>query len=1387
MTPTVSGAEGRAGHEADLTGQLVADRYRVERLVATGSRKLVHLGHDLHLQRTVAVCTVRPEHRTPAELERLRAEASVLARLGGHPHVVQVHDLCTHGGTDVLVLQHLPGGTLEDRLARPLPVPEALTVALDVARALDHTHRHGVVHRDVKPENVWIDATGRAMLGDFGLGVLESCATTLPLLGTVDYMSPEQAAGEDPRPADDVYALGALLFRMLTGRTVFPGTDTVDVVRRLLSSPPPAPSSLRPDLPAAVDALVLRLLAAPGRARPTAGVAADALAGLLAPPAASSTAPAGHVREAGALVGRGRELAQLRQHLASAEQGRGAFVVMLGDAGIGKTRTSLALADEATGRGWVTLPGRCHSGDGAPAFWPWTQVLRAAVRAFGDEAVCAHAGAGAALVTELRGAAVSRGGRGLPGDAEHRRTVLSDAVASVLGGLSVRRPVLVVIDDVHWADTASAELLELVAPTLAATRVVLLACGRPDEGAGARAALTRLTARADATVHLGGLAADETRELLEAGLGTAPGGALVQDLHQRTAGNPFYLSEMARLLTEEQRVAPDGTLLAAQVGVPAGLRDVLLRRVSHVSPECADLLRTASVLGREPRLDVLAAVSGRSAGEVMALLDEAVEARLVVALAGLPVRYRFAHALVQEALYDDVPLARRSALHRTAGTALAAVCEAGGDVPPAEVAHHHVRAAADGDVVEAVRWSVVAGDAAAASGGFEDAVAQHARAVHLAASARAAGTAPGLPACGELLLRLGAAHWLAGDAEQARAAHHRAASEALVHGDPELLARAALGLGHGLGGFGFVEHADGELIALLEEALAALPEGDSTLRVRLLSRLATELYFTPFRRRRVDLSARAVEMAARLHDPADEVVALDSRVHALLGPDDVGERRRAAGRIVQLATALGDVDGQFRGHCLRLAVSLETGAADQAAADAAACRRIADEHALPQHRWQAAVFEAAPVLRAGDFDDGRRRADAALALGRRGSRDMASVMWGAQLLLWAWGTGRLDEVVGPVGEFADRYPHAPAWRAAYAFCQLELGRTDAARDELSSCCGADLTGLPRDGNWLTATALLAHVAAGVGDLDRARALTVALRDYADRTVVIAAGAVAFTSVHLPLGALHATLGDTDVALAHLAAAAAEHRRVGALPFVVWTAAEQVRTLLARGGADDHPAAAEVLQEALPLARSLGMHAHVRRLLDVSSRLVAGSRFPAQATAPDDTGIPVTLLLTDVAGSTELTERLGERTAHALLEEHRRLVGAEAGRRGGVVVKSLGDGLLLTFSDAREALECALDIGQAHADAGGAAPLRLRMAVHTGPVLRQRDSLYGLTMIVGARLADAAGAGEVLVSEPARLAASGGRLRFSGGQDLALKGLSSPQRVYRLIGRRPTSR
>jgi hypothetical protein len=419
-----------------------------------------------------------------------------MQRLGEHPHVVPVVETGEADGRTFVVSPYMAGGDVQQVLAASeggrLEVARAVQIGIDVCRALEHAHSCGIVHRDLKPANVWLDQGGAARLGDFGL------ASTGParggtLVGTVAYLPPEQALGRPAGPRSDLYSLGAMLYEMVAGQPPFPGDDAVSIIGRHLNSDPVAPSHHSPAVPAALDDLVADLLAKLPEDRPdSAARVRERLEAIRAAPP-DAERPGDEAEEnpleglaGGVFVGRAAELGELRAAADQALDGRGQLVLVGGEPGIGKTRTSEEVATYARVRGAKAHWGRCHEGEGAPAYWPWVQAIRSYVREADPVALGWEMGTGAAEIARVVPEVAERIGVARPAESldpgdDRARFRLFDAISTFLSSASASRPLVLVLDDLHWADEPSLLLLEFVARQLGDTSLLVIGTYRDVE------------------------------------------------------------------------------------------------------------------------------------------------------------------------------------------------------------------------------------------------------------------------------------------------------------------------------------------------------------------------------------------------------------------------------------------------------------------------------------------------------------------------------------------------------------------------------------------------------------------------------------------------------------------------------------------------------------------------------------------------------------------------------------------------------------------------------------------------------------------------------------------------------------------------------------------
>jgi class 3 adenylate cyclase/tetratricopeptide (TPR) repeat protein len=609
--------------------------------------------------------------------------------------------------------------------------------------------------------------------------------------------------------------------------------------------------------------------------------------------------PGSEVAAESVFVGREAELDRLGTALDDALGGHGRLVLVAGEAGIGKTRIAEQLVARARARAARSVWGRCFEGEGAPAYWPWIQLLRAYAATRPSAVLRAQLGRGASEVAQL----LPEVGEVLPGlepppslDPETARFRLFDAVAAFLRRAARETGLVVVVDDLHWADRSSLLLLEFVARELVESRLLVVGTYRDVEVSrhhplnDTLAELIRQPATS--RLVLRGLSEAEVARCIAAVAGTEPAPEVVAAVHSQSEGNPFFVGEIARLLVSEDRLGDEGPL---GLPIPEGVREVIDRRLNRLTERCNRLLAVAAVEGRDFDLNVVSQAAKLSAAKVLEKLDEAADAHLVAETGDGPGRYRFAHALVREVVYAGLGVNERVRLHYRVGEAI----ERHPDLEArlAELAHHFLQSAAIGDADKAVAYATRAGNVAFDLLAYEEAAGHFERALQ---ALKLAHPGDGYRRC-ELLLDLGQAQRAASDLASARASYEQAAAVAKSIGAAEPLARAALGLGVEFT-VGVVDDVE---IRLLEEALTALGEADSVLRARVLARLAKALLWTRQEDRRAALSERAVQVARRVGDPGTLAAVLHDRHMAIWGFANTEERLDITGEEIELAEGCG--------------------------------------------------------------------------------------------------------------------------------------------------------------------------------------------------------------------------------------------------------------------------------------------------------------------------------------------------------------------------------------------------------------------------------------------------------------------------------------------------
>src|SRR5215211_2145968 len=783
-------------------------------------------------------------------------------------------------------------------------------------------------------------------------------------------------------------------------------------------------------------------------------------------------------------VGREGELAQLEAGLDDAFAGGGRLFLIAGEPGIGKSRLAEELITRARARGARVLVGRCWEAGGAPAYWPWVQSLRAHVRETDSPTLRSQLGAGAPelaqIVPELR--------RSLPDlpeppplDSEVARFRLFDATADFLRSASEQRPIVLVLDDLHAADAPSLLLLRFLARELGSTRVLLVGAFRDVDPLPGEPLTEMLVdvAREPITrrLTLEGLSEGEVAKYVEAAGSQATAPGLVAALHEETEGNPLFVGEIVRLLSIEG--APSESGAERRFAIPESIRDVIGRRLFHLSEECRRMLPPAAVLGREFSSEALGRMSDVPVDELLDTLEEASAARVVSDVPGGPGRLRFAHVLIRDTLYQGLPATRRVQLHRLAVQALEELY--GGEPGPhlAELAHHSI---AGSDFEKGLGYARRAGDRAQALLAYEEAARLYESALR---ALELCDPGEEQTRCG-LLLSLGEAKARAGNTPAAKQIFLDAAGIARRLGLPHELGRAAVGYG---GRFMWARAAgDDRLVPLLEEGLAALADEEVELRARLLARLAGVLRDEHSRDRRDALSREAVELARRTGNPAALAFALDGRAAAITGPDTVAECLATATELREVAERIGDTERVANSMDYRrtsLVISGDLRGAEHALATES---QIADDLGQPSQLWQVYSARAMLALATGKLSEAEELIPKALAFGERAMPPVAIPVYRLQRHALADFQGRLEHVVPEMRDLVAEYPTRPAFRCALAYLHARLGWTREARQEFDDFARDDFSALPFDQEWLYGMSLLAETSTLLGDIRSAGVL-----------------------------------------------------------------------------------------------------------------------------------------------------------------------------------------------------------------------------------------------------------------------------------------------------------
>jgi DNA-binding CsgD family transcriptional regulator/tetratricopeptide (TPR) repeat protein len=887
-------------------------------------------------------------------------------------------------------------------------------------------------------------------------------------------------------------------------------------------------------------------------------------------------------------VGRPRELTLLRSLMPRAG-GEGRRLALLGgEAGSGKSRLVREFAHEAAGEGALVLYGGCDAVVRIP-YQPVAEALTHLARVAEPDQLRDDLGAGGGELTRLIPDLAARAGplpEPVTADQDTERHRLHQAVAELLVNASRRRPLLVILEDVHWADNPTLHLLRHLSRAAADARMLLVATFRDleaDVPAELSSALVDLR-RTEGVVpiRLAGLTSGEIAELV----GQAAGGDLGDELprlagsiHELTEGNAFLVIELWRALVETGALVAAGgrahlTRPPQELATPDTVREVVTQRVARLGEETTAVLELAAVIGPEFDLAVLVRGTGRDEAALLGSIDLALRSGMVADVPERPLVFRFAHELVRRALYDRLPAPRRVELHLCAGEAL----EAGSPQPSArtlaDLAHHFTAAAPLGGAERAVDYNLRAAEAATAALAFDEAALALRTALRLGIADERERA--------EVELALGVACYRAGRGSEALEAYRGVAAIARAAGNADLLARAAVGFENSCWRMAAV---DAGALELLTEAAAMQGEEDSGRRVMVLSGQARACAFLGDHDRSARLRDESIEVARRLGDRRALATVL-MRAYWARGTTGLDEILEMLTESRDLAADLGDIELQAEAMEWRISALIALGDLESARQELAEVYEMASRVGQPFIIHVAQHYRSTIALSDGRLAEAEETAERSFEWGRLLTGRDPTATYGVQMFGIRREQGRLAELAPVVRILAASKDQGGAWGPGLAVVLAELGMHDEARRELERVRTKGLMEL-RTGLWLASLVYLADAVALVGDDALAAEVYTELLPSAGSIVTVGHGVACYGSADRYLGVVAATAGEREIARGHLEVALEVDRAMGAW---TWLAHSQyaLGKLLVEAGGDDRARGRRLLQEAGSLAERIGM-------------------------------------------------------------------------------------------------------------------------------------------------------------------------------------------------------
>jgi ATP/maltotriose-dependent transcriptional regulator MalT len=910
-------------------------------------------------------------------------------------------------------------------------------------------------------------------------------------------------------------------------------------------------------------------------------------------------------------VGRQRELESLCTALDTACKGHVRLALLAGEPGIGKTRTALQLTAQALKHDAVIAWGRCHEEAGAPPYRPWAQILATLAAAQDVDELRTDLGAGGPDIAEIVPEMRTR----LPDldpppaalrDPSETRFRLFGSITRFLVNHSRRRPLVLILDDLHWADAPTLRLLEFLTQEMTEGRLLVIGAYR-DTDVSRRHQLSDTLGALIRTphairLHLSGLDIGDVSQFATTTAGMTLPTWLTSAIHSQTEGNPLFVREVVRFLQQEghfDRAIP--AMIPKTIRLPEGIREAIGRRLNLLSATCNDVLATAAVIGHEFRLDVLVRASRPSTEDVvLEALDEALAAHIVEETdAGI---YQFTHTLLRITLYDELRTGERRRRHTAVGEAIEIV-HRHDQTPVLSNLAYHFRASGLGSAIDrAIDYAMRAGQNADAALAFEDAIDLFQNALDMLDTKDADD--PSLRC--RLLLALGQAQGKTHDAG-ALATLTAATDIARAWRVDDVLAEVALHYTEVA--IRYVVLDNFSSTELLQEALDRLPPSEFRLRIRLMGSLArVRLHQGQLDEARA-IGSRAIAMARQQNDPAMLATALGALVEFPLQPHETEEALRDAIEMAEAGARANDVEATIRAHFRRAILLLELGDIRGVSAAVEQMTRLNTHLRQPFFDAYVRSFEARLTLMRGSLGEAEEliRRVRLVQLRDRVNDPAAQMIFTLRRERGQLGT------LGPmVAVFVRQTAMAAIWRPALALLYIEVGDLDSARAVFDELASNDFRSIPLDARWTTCIAYLAEVCTVLDDRARAAGLYKLLLPWSGRNIGVELECLGSADRFLALlAAVNTRWADAE---RHFEKALAMNDRIGAILPREHTRRDYADMLVTRSDPTDRSRASAFLDTAEAQASALGLIALSRRIALTRQRLDEPS---AKSPAPDN--------------------------------------------------------------------------------------------------------------------------------------------------------------------------